>query len=123
MTVDVSELTAFATEFAGMAARVVAGAPAIVAKGALNIKTDARQALESTRSNRRLIGAMSYDMISTGTITEAEIGPDQSVSGLGVGREFGSTHTPPHPFLHPAFDAELPRFEAAVELLVAEVFR
>lgn len=122
MTVDVSELTGFATELAGMAASVVAGAPAVVAKGALNIKTGARQALASSRSNRRLIGAMSYDVLSAAGITEAEIGPDQSISGLGVGREFGSTHTPPHPFLHPAFDAEIPRFETAVELLL-DVFR
>lgn len=119
MTVDVSELSAFAAELPAMAAKVITGGAAVVAKGALNIKTGARQALESSRSNRRLIGAMSYDMISTGVVTEAEIGPDQSVSGLGVGREFGSTHTSPHPFLHPAFDAEVPKFEAAADALLA----
>lgn len=122
MTVDVSELAAFAKELRASGAEVVRKAPGVVKRGALNIKNDAKKNLGRHKTLRMLPGAITYDVTESAAGVEAEIGPDQAISGLGVGVEFGSVHHAPMPFLHPAFDAESPKFEAAAEILVVGAF-
>lgn len=128
MTVDVSDLKKFAEDLEAMSRQVIEESPKVVKKGAQNIKNAARKNLGRHKSMPRLQGAITYDVTGgdikvRGGVTEAEIGPDQSISGLGVGVEFGSVHHAPMPFLHPAFDAESPKFEAAAEAVVVAAFK
>lgn len=100
--------------------KLKAGIKPLAGKSAQRIKVMAIANLAGTRSNYRLLAAMSYDLTNGGM--GAEIGPDQSISGLGLGREFGSSNTPPHPFLFPAADVEEPKFLDAVENAVAKAY-
>lgn len=122
-TFDFSEVDAFAAALDAAAAAIPAAGAAVVAKGALNIKTDAKANLGQHRTLWRLPGAITYDIETVGGVTMAEIGPDQDISGLGMGTEMGSVHHAPMPFLHPAFDAEVPRFEVAADALLDVVMR
>lgn len=108
-----AELRAIATYIRGAQARVQSNVKPVVAKAAVNVKTMQRTLLAGTKSNVRLIRAVSYDLTNGGF--GAEIGPDQAISGLGLGREFGSSNTGPRPFVLPSADVEEPKFLEAVE--------
>lgn len=110
---DAGKLTSFA-------------ARAIVAKGALNIKDDARRMATGIRSAPRYPTSITYDFKTTSTGAEAEIGPDKSLVGrqgsLGNILEFGAPakNTAPHPHMLPAAVREIPKFEAALEAAAAK---
>jgi glycine cleavage system pyridoxal-binding protein P len=127
-TVDVSELRQFGADLREAAALAAAEARRAVTKAGVNIKRDARanlraQGVTLNSSLSWLPVAVSYDIESPGDgVTDVVVGPDQAISGLGVGVEFGSSHHAPMPFLHPAFDAEVPRFNEAVDTAVLGAF-
>lgn len=129
MTVDIEDLKKFAAELRGSATAAAAASRKVVTKGAQDIKTDSRKLLRAqmNRHGRRssldwLPVAITYDITSGDAVTEAEIGPDQAISGLGLGTEYGSVHHAPMPFMGPAFDMEAPKFEAALEDAVLKAF-
>lgn len=92
---------------------------AVVSKGALNIKTDAKQRFTDQRVGNylpRYARSISYDLDSTGDLIEAVIGPesDKPQGGMGAAIEYGSARTPPLPHLNPALDAEDPKAVDAI---------
>lgn len=112
------DLTTLAADLLASAAQAPKQAASVVAKGALNVKTQARSnAAVSAGAHAKLYpGTITYDMSATGL--SAEIGPEARGQGnLGV-LEYGSAHNPPHRDLGRALDVEEPRF---VEALAAAV--
>jgi hypothetical protein len=94
---------------------------AVVAKGALNVKNDARRNVEQSApvSNAHAQNAITYDNPHlAGMVIEAEIGYDKDKNGGALGNllEFGGggDKSPPHRDLGRALDVEEPRFEAAL---------
>lgn len=96
----------------------------VVAKGALNIRTDARQRASGIRHAPTYPFTITYDSHPTPGGAYANIGPDKSkeVGGgphrtpgdLGVFFEYGGPHNAPRPHLGPALEAERPRFERSL---------
>ena len=100
-------------------ATTMAAAPlarAVVAKGALNIKTDWRAAWSGHPHIPALPAAITYDIKTAAGFITAEIGPDKSKrqGPLGNVIEFGTVNNGPIPGGLPALQRELPRFTAAV---------
>lgn len=103
----------------------------VVARGALQIKTDARDRASGIRHSRGYPLTITYDSHETPTGGWAEIGPDKDkqVGGgkhktpgnLGHLFEFGGPHNAPIPHMAPAADAELPKFEKAMTALAARL--
>lgn len=95
----------------------------VVARGALNIKKDAKERIGGLAHAPAYPKAISYDTRTSGMSTEAEIGPDKlrRQGALGNLLEFGSVNNPPHPHILPAVEAELPRFEQAMSDLAARL--
>lgn len=124
MSVDVSELLAYANHVATAVDRAEDDLSRVVERGAVNIKRDAIQTVRgySRAHLKHYPSAMSYDMIGK---LEAEIGPDASMpqGGMGTGIEFGSVHTPPMPHLFPALDVEKPMFERQIAPILARSLR
>ncbi|ROT29666.1 hypothetical protein [Micromonospora sp. HM5-17] len=91
----------------------------VVAKGALNIKTDARRRIGRPRHAPAYPESIGYDIWQGLRGPVAEIGPDKlrRQGALGNLLEYGSVHNPPHPHMIPAAEAEQPRFERAMEAL------
>jgi hypothetical protein len=94
---------------------------AVVAKGALNVKNDARKNVEQSApvNNAYAQNAITYDSPRlAGMVIEAEIGYDKERRGGSLGNllEFGGggDKSPPHRDLGRALDVEEPRFEAAL---------
>jgi hypothetical protein len=118
-TDEVAAVADILTQAAGVAA---AGARAVVAKGALNIKTDSRRRISGHPRLRALPAAITYDSHETGSTIWAEIGPDKNKrqGALGNIPEFGTPKNAPMPYMLPAGEAERPRFEKAMEDLAAK---
>ena len=107
---------------AGDAAAV--GGRAVVAKGSLNIKNDARDHAPSGGHAKYYPASISYDFTTDGPDTfETETGPVEGRKQRGLGNllEYGGPHNQPHPHLEPALDHEEPRFYAAAEDLAADL--
>jgi hypothetical protein len=96
----------------------------VVAKGALNIKTDARKRASGIAHAPTYPYTITYDTVATPSGATAEIGPDKDkqVGGgphrtpgnLAVFLEFGGPHNAPQPHLGPALETERPKFERAL---------
>lgn len=114
-----AELRAVAKYIRGADSRTRAAIKPLVRKSAQAIKVVAA-ANAKHPSAPRLSRAVTFDVVDGGL--GAEIGPDQSISGLGLGFEFGSSHTPPHPFMMAAGDLEEPKFADAVEKAVGDAW-
>lgn len=128
---DVSELTAFADELRLGAKLVNRESRKIASRAGLEIKRAAVKNLRAQQSGRgshgrsslwRLPLSITYDLDETGDGWSVEVGPDQSISGLGEGVEFGSRHHAPMPFLFPAFTAESPKVEEAADAVINRAF-
>lgn len=96
----------------------------VVNRGALNVKRDwARNARQSSgRHAPAYPASISYDLLSVGPdITDARIGPDKGApqGALGNLLEYGSVHNPPHNDGGRALAAELPRFEAQMDIVAS----
>lgn len=91
----------------------------VVEKGALNIKNDARRRRSRSRHFPKLARAITYETHMTPSGAWAEVGPEQNrpQGNLAHIPEFGSLRTPPEPYMRPAAERELPRFERAIEAL------
>ncbi|MEO3922710.1 hypothetical protein ABGB07_02325 [Micromonosporaceae bacterium B7E4] len=94
----------------------------VVQKGALNIKTDAQRRIGGLRHAPSYPSSITYDTTETATGVYAEIGPDKNrrQGALGNLLEYGSVNNPPHPHMIPAGEAEVPKFEKAMEDLAAK---
>lgn len=113
---DTPETMAAALLAAG--AKAVVGTRAVVQKGALNIKTQAKVNVQQSAPvhNARAHTAITYDTTIRPTTVDAEIGydKDQKAGRLGNLLEYGSRNNPPHRDLGRALDDEEPRFEKAI---------
>jgi hypothetical protein len=106
----------FAAELIRIAGRVAKEARDVVAKGADNIKRDARANVDKSAPvhNAHAQYAITYDDPSAnGTVISSEIGYDKEIRGGSLGNllEYGSRNSSPHRDLGRALDAETPRFE------------
>lgn len=117
----------FAADLIKSAAKAVVETRAVVAKGAMNIKTEAKANVQKTapRRNAHAHSAITYDTSIKPTRVEAEIGydKDRKPGRLGNLLEFGGggDHSPPHRDLGLALEAEEPRFESAISALAARL--
>lgn len=94
-------------------------------KGALNIKEEARDIVERSRSLNTSIKHYPYT-ISYGIWdkTTADIGPNprkNQQARMGNILEYGSMFNAPIPHLQPALDHEAPRFQAALAEAGADI--
>lgn len=107
-------------EFELAAAQTITGVEAVVGKGASNVKRDWQRAWKGFKHLPALAYSVNYDVFTTPGHIQAEIGPDlnRNQGPLGGVAEFGTPTSAPHPGGAPALDAEAPRFEAAMALLV-----
>lgn len=107
-----------AADLLAAGAKAVVGTRAIVQKGALNVKKQAKANVQRTApvQNAYAHEAITYDTAFAATTVEAEIGYDKAKRGGDLGNllEYGSDNNPPHRDLGRALDAEAPRFEKAI---------
>jgi hypothetical protein len=94
----------------------------VVQRGLWNIKRDAQRRRAGSRHFPRLASAITYDSQATRTGASGEVGPDHArpQGNLGHIPEFGALKTAPEPYMRPAAEAELPRFQKAMEALAAK---
>jgi hypothetical protein len=116
------EVAAYADLLAKAPGVAAADARAVVAKGALNIKQDAARRASGLRHAPAYPRSISYDTHVTAASAWAEIGPDKTrrQGALGNLLEYGSVKNAPIPHMRPAAEAELPRFEKAMEALAVK---
>lgn len=97
---------------------------AVVSKGSLNIKNEARQNAPGDGHAKHYPASINYDITETADEIMGEIGPAEGRRQWGLGNllEYGSSHNPPHPHIEPALDHEEPRFLRALDDLAAEPF-
>lgn len=119
---DTSELADVADLLVKAPGVAVREARKVVAKGALNIKTDARRRVSGSTYFPRLAAAITYDSHDTPTGAWAEVGPDHAKpqGELGFIRELGTLKSAPEPYMAPAGEAEKPKFEKAMEDLAVK---
>jgi hypothetical protein len=109
------------------AAEAIVGTRAVVQKGSLNIKNDARKnvAQSAPIHNAHAANAITYDteIDARGMVVRGEIGYDKGRPGGALGNllEYGSRNNAPHRDLGRAFDSELPRFEDAIALMATKL--
>lgn len=117
-TLDTSELKTLSANLGRASGAMVTEARAVIAKGSLNIKNDAREHVSDDPYWKRLAQKINYEQVGL----SSEIGYDDEGQGELAGiYEFGSVKRDPHPTLMPAFDREAPRFEKAMGDLAAKV--
>lgn len=127
MSIDASELAAFAADLTAAGAIPAKGVRPVVVKGALNIKEQRRAEFGASRSFKGVAPAESFDILTDATGVEAQIGPTTgpgeagnlaNIAIFGTSRGGGTVPDPQN-----ALDAEAPRFVAALEALVDESLR
>jgi hypothetical protein len=130
MAVDVTDLVNFANDLRAGGKVLSTEGRAVVSKGGMNIKTGARRALRSQLSGARtslwwLEPSITYDPpLRFGRHGwQTEVGPDQAISGLGLGTEEGSRHHAPMPFMAPSTHTEEPKFYAASDALMVKAYK
>lgn len=123
VTVTSTGLNELRAVLEGAADDAVDGARKVVAKGALNIKKDARRFASGIAHAPSYPYSIGYDVKVSGTTVSAEIGPDKAKrqGALGNILEYGTVNNAPYAHLGPALDIEGPRFVAAVEKLGADL--
>lgn len=124
--IDVSDVNRLAAELTTKAQRIGAEAAAVVRKGALNVKNDARRFATGLAHAPVYPYSIGYDIVGDGRFGQiaAEIGPDKDKrqGALGNILEYGTVNNAPFAHLGPALDIEGPKFEKALAGLAAEVF-
>ena len=112
-----SDLDRLIRDLDGAADTVRRDVRAVVAKGALNIKTATQRRWTGLSNAPALARAVTYDTKFTPTGASAEIGPDteKRQGDLGNVIEYGTVNNPPHPGLAPSLEEEEPRFAKALE--------
>lgn len=96
-----------------------------VERTARTVRDDARSRITGHRYLPRYPASITYDITSTATGAEAEIGPDKSrpQGALGNLIEYGSSKNAPLPHLSPALDAAEPDAEAGIDAAVQDALR
>jgi hypothetical protein len=124
VTVDASELNALAATLTEAGRSVPREARAVVEKGALNVKNEARRLASGIAHAPLYPSSIGYDVLRAGAfgLVEAEIGPDKDrpQGALGNVLEYGTVNNAPLAHLGPALDREAPRFAAAMLALGTE---
>lgn len=117
MNIETGELKRLEYDFAEAVQLAPQESRQAVQKAAQQIKTDAQRRVGGLRHAPAYPRAISYDTRETSTGPEAEIGPDKNrrQGALGNLIEYGSVKNTPRPHMVPAAEAELPRFERAME--------
>lgn len=125
MIADTRELDQWADDLRAAAANALDAGEKVVSKGALNVKTDARELAPYGPHTPHYRNSISYDIKREGDTVEAEIGPDKNrrQGPLGNLFEYGTIDTPAVPHLNPALDIEEDRFYEAAEQLAARFAR
>lgn len=110
--VDTSELRRWERALTRAGRTVHTKAPKVVAKGAVQIKAQARATAPVTPHAPLYALSINYDLVDENGVTEATIGPEPGRKqwGLGAIFEYGTPRTKPRPHLEPALDSEEPRF-------------
>jgi hypothetical protein len=93
----------------------------VAQKGALNIRNDWRRAWAGHAHAPALPRAVTYDTMQVADRVMAEIGPEKEKPQGSLGNlfEYGSVNNAPIPGGLPALERERPRFEKALEDLIA----
>ena len=91
----------------------------LVGKGSNQIKQDWKRRWSGLARAGGLPRTISYDVRTTGTLIDGEIGPDldrggQAPLGGFLELEYGTRWSAPQPAGAPALEAEAPRFEKAL---------
>lgn len=121
--VDTSEVRELIADLTSASDRVAVGAPAVIFKGAMNIKAQLRDEMGASRHFKGAASAIDFD-IEDGGLT-AEIGPSAeagSPGNLGNIAYFGTSRgggTVPDP--RDALEAEAPKVTKALADLAAEL--
>lgn len=111
MSMDFSEVARLSASLGRASSGLIAEAHAVIAKGALNIKTDTRENVSDHPSWRRIAQSVNFEQVGL----SAEVGYDDVGQGELAGiYELGSARHAPHPTLYPAAEREAPRFERAM---------
>lgn len=129
MSMDASEVRAFAAELDAAGAATQRGVKGVVTKGAVNIKDQMRAEMGASTHFGKIAHTINFDVrevsVFGGGIVEAEIGPNRGrrVARLANIAYFGSARggggTVPDPQV--ALDAEVPRFEQALQNLIGDL--
>lgn len=120
--VDATELRTFAADLLHAAGEVVAGVPGVVTRGAVNVKNQLRAEMGASRHFRGAAADIDFDLTETASGVEAEIGPHSGPGNPGALANiayFGTSRgggTVPDP--EGALEAEVPRFESALDALL-----
>lgn len=120
---DGHELAALTRDLEKAAAIAPEEAAKVVAKGAVNIKKDARRRVSGLAHAPAYPYSIGFDPVQvTRTQAYTSIGPDKDrrQGPLGNILEYGSPKRPPVPHLGPAAEAEEPRFAKAADELAAK---
>jgi len=116
--VDAHEVARFAGRLTRASMRVGASGSAILRKTAFDIESTAKQLAPVDTGLLR--SSISTDIGGDGrfgTMT-AEIGP---TAEYGIYQELGTSRMAAHPYLGPAYDQHIPRYESALARLAGEV--
>lgn len=112
--IDAREVSELSHSLYGAAFGIQAKAPAVVKKGAVNIKREAREIIAGARAVRTTIPAYPYaigfSLLGADRAT-AEIGPSRrkgKQGKLGNLLEYGGMYNAPIPHLQPALEREAP---------------
>ena len=122
---DASEVRALATDLGKVPLKVARAVPAVVSKGALNIKNQLREEMASSKHFRGAAHAVGYDILDGGFAAEigpsAEAGSPGSLANLAYfGGSNGGGGTVPDP--RGALEAEVSSFEKALLDLAEDAF-
>lgn len=115
--IDDEDVTQLARALGDAGAEISKDVEKVVARGALNIKRDASKRVTGLKHAPAYPRSISYETRRTPLQFSAEIGPDKDrrQGALGNILEYGTVKNPPRPHMRPAADAELPRFERALQ--------
>lgn len=118
VSIDLSEVNSLELTLAHAAGGVGAGAAAVVKKGAVNVKNEAREFAPKGPYLPAYYRSITFDIEGDGRFgrVEAQIGPDKDKPQGPLGNiiEYGTSTQAPQAHLGPALDREGPNFEAAL---------
>ena len=117
---DTSELEELSVRLTRLPAAAVAPMVAVVTKGAVNVKKDARSRVSTHPTWKRLAETINFDQIGLTAVIGYEDRGQGELAGIA---EFGSARHAPHPALLPALTEEAPKFEKASAEAVAKAIR
>ena len=112
--IDNSEVASLAHDLTEASVSMQWKAPAVIKKGAVNIKAEARRIIADARAVRTTIPAYPYAIgfsLMGHSLNEAEIGPTRrkgKQGKLGNLLEYGGMFNAPIPHLQPALEREAP---------------